>query len=211
MSDSRTAQQASFQKCVFSPRLLFTENPHSLPSRWSSSTQPSKSGIFGTHFDRNSEHLDSHTPLSDYRREAGLPKMMLCSSFYSRSFRPTNGLCLFDKCALEKIPARKRFRKTRRRGIFQRWLLSNFSGLRGCCCVFNRGLSGTERIEPERCRQNCCHSAVDASAPVMMRLTGWTKQTPVNYVLEADMVNAPALSPGWSSALVLRRALHNRH
>jgi hypothetical protein len=72
-------------------------------------------------------------------------------------------------------------------------------------------LSGTERIEPERCRQNCCHSAVDASAPVMMRLTGWTKQTPVNYVLEADMVNAPALSPGWSSALVLRRALHNRH
>jgi hypothetical protein len=43
----------------------------------------------------------------------------------------------------------------------------------------------------------------------MMRVTGWTKQTPVNYVLEADMVNAPALSPGRSSALVLKPALHN--
>jgi hypothetical protein len=65
----------------FSPRLLFTENPHWLPSRRSSSTQPSKSGIFGTHFDRNSEHLDSHTPLSDYRREAGLPKQ--CCDLHS--------------------------------------------------------------------------------------------------------------------------------
>jgi len=126
---------------------------------------------------------------------------------------------LFDKFTLEKIPARKRFRKTRRRGFFQKktmyqlcegeaaspkkkkWLLSHFSGLRGCYCVFTRGLSETEGIEPERRHQNYCHSAVDASAPVMMRLTGWTKHTPVNYVLEADMVNAPAVSPGRSSAL----------
>jgi hypothetical protein len=101
----------------FSPRLLFTENPHWLPSRRSSSTQPSKSGIFGTHFDRNSEHLDSHTPLSDYRREAGLPKTMLRSSFYSPRFRPITASALFDRDAPENIPARKYSLKTRRRGI----------------------------------------------------------------------------------------------
>jgi hypothetical protein len=95
----------------FFPRLLFTENPHSLPSRWSSSTQPSKCGIFGTHFDRNSEHLDSHTPLSDYRREAGLPKTMLRSSFYSPRFRPITASALFDNGEPEKIPCEKTFTK----------------------------------------------------------------------------------------------------
>jgi hypothetical protein len=104
----------------FFPRLLFTENPHSLPSRWSSSTQPSKCGIFGTHFDHNSEHLDSHTPLSDYRREAGLPKTMLRSSFYSPRFRPITASALFDRDAPENIPARKYSLKTRRRRIFQK-------------------------------------------------------------------------------------------
>ena len=95
----------------FFPRLLFTENPHSLPSRWSSSTQPSKCGIFGTHFDRNSEQLDSHTPLSDYRREAGLLKTMLRSSFYSPRFRPKSRPLLCLTRAPRKIFPREIFSK----------------------------------------------------------------------------------------------------
>jgi hypothetical protein len=77
----------------FFPRLLFTENPHSRPSRWSSSTQPSKSGIFGTHFDRNSEHCDLH---SAHRLSSQL----------------------FDNGALEKIPCEKTFSKTHTPGKF---------------------------------------------------------------------------------------------
>jgi hypothetical protein len=69
----------------------------------------------------------------------------------------------------------------------------------------------TEGIEPERRHQSYGDSAVGASAPVTMRLTGWTKHTPVNHILEVDMVNAPAVSPGRSSALVPKPALHNRH
>jgi hypothetical protein len=43
---------------------------------------------------------------------------------------------------------------------------------------------GTEGIGQERRCQNYCHSAVDASAPVMMRSSGWTKPTPLTYVAE---------------------------
>jgi hypothetical protein len=53
----------------------------------------------------------------------------------------------------------------------------------------------TEGIEPERRRQRYRYSALEAE----------------NASHSDRAVNAPAVSPGWSSALVLRRALHNRH
>jgi hypothetical protein len=78
----------------FFPRLRFTENPHSLPSRWSSSTQPSKCGIFGIHFDRNSEHVSIFILLTDF------PHNCLTTAHW------------------KKFPARKHFLKPTRRGSF---------------------------------------------------------------------------------------------
>jgi hypothetical protein len=96
MSDSRTAQEASS---------LFVE-----VARRSSPV----TGIFDTHFDRNSEQLDSCTPATGLTTKSRVAKNTVAIIISAHCLSSQ----LFDKGGLEKFPGKKTFLKNSARRNF---------------------------------------------------------------------------------------------